>query len=132
MRRYFAYGSNMNAEQMLKRCPDSREESLVELKDYEFVIDARGFASIQQKDGRSVWGVVYLVSDEDEISLDRYEGVAKGFYYKMELPSIGCFVYISSSPIGCAPREGYMEKFVPVVAKRFSIAYTDELKAWMR
>jgi len=39
---YFAYGSNMDKDQMANRCPESNFAGTALLKDYRFIINRRG------------------------------------------------------------------------------------------
>jgi gamma-glutamylcyclotransferase len=76
---YFAYGSNMNWQQMQRRCPSSQFFCVACLPDYHFAIARHsqlrqcGTANIFPHAGREVWGIVYDVSDPDLIILDSYE-----------------------------------------------------------
>ena len=76
---YFAYGSNMNWEQMQRRCPSARFICIASLKDYRFAIARHsrlrncGTANIFADSGCEVWGIVYEVSDPDLIILDTFE-----------------------------------------------------------
>ena len=74
---YFAFGSNLHLAQMAKRCPQSRFIGTAELHKYRFQINERGFANVlpSSKRGDYVEGLVYLLSQSDEASLDRSEGV---------------------------------------------------------
>jgi gamma-glutamylcyclotransferase (GGCT)/AIG2-like uncharacterized protein YtfP len=77
---YFAYGSNMDAEQMKSRCPGHRVVGLAELRDHRLTFPLTshswggGVASVSVAHGESVWGVVYDLTDADVAELDRYEG----------------------------------------------------------
>jgi gamma-glutamylcyclotransferase (GGCT)/AIG2-like uncharacterized protein YtfP len=77
---YFAYGSNLDPEQMRERCPDHHVVGLAELRDHRIVFPLTshdwggGVASIGVAHGESVWGVVYELSAADLASLDGYEG----------------------------------------------------------
>ncbi len=77
---YFAYGSNLNHEQMLDRCPGYRAVGMAELRDYRLVFPLHshtwegGVASVQPAHGESVWGMVFELTDSDLEALDRYEG----------------------------------------------------------
>ena len=78
---YFAYGSNMNHEQMLKiRCPGSEFEKPVFLEGYRFVYDGYSYlregavANVIPSSGDQVWGGLYKVSLSHLLALDRYEG----------------------------------------------------------
>jgi gamma-glutamylcyclotransferase (GGCT)/AIG2-like uncharacterized protein YtfP len=76
---YFAYGSNMNWEQMQGRCPSSKFFSVARLPDYCFAIARHsqlrscGTANVFPEKGKEVWGIVYDVSDLDLITLDGFE-----------------------------------------------------------
>lgn len=74
---YIAYGSNMNIEQMQRRCPDSEIIGSGTLKGYEITFRGNGktgVANIEKKKGGSVPVVVWNISRSDERSLDIYEG----------------------------------------------------------
>ncbi len=75
---YFAYGSNLNHEQMKLRCPDSRYIGTAELPNYLMVFRGNfrgnGVANIEEFDGFSVSGCVWEISENDEANLDKYEG----------------------------------------------------------
>lgn len=88
-RLYFAFGSNMHLTQMAKRCPQSRYTGTAKLHNYQFQINQRGFANVIPSNGSYVEGLVYLLSPDDEASLDRSEGVAKACYQKYVLPIQG-------------------------------------------
>ena len=76
---YFAYGSNMNWEQMQRRCPSARFVCVASLKNYRFAIARHsrlrncGTANIFADTGSEVWGIVYDISEPDLIILDGFE-----------------------------------------------------------
>lgn len=75
---YFAYGSNMNLEQMQFRCPNATVVETVRLEDYRLAFcgmrQGNGVATILPKEGSHVDGVLWKITPECEKSLDRYEG----------------------------------------------------------
>lgn len=78
----FAYGSNMNLDQMKERCPHSDLASFIaEARGWKLCFpresDKRkgGVGSMEKQEGSSVWGVVFSVSERDLKGLDRNEGV---------------------------------------------------------
>ncbi len=77
---YFAYGSNLNVGQMLRRAPEARPFSKLVLQDWQLVF--RGVADIEPKPGCSVQGGLWRITGADEAALDRYEGVRSGLYGK--------------------------------------------------
>ena len=107
-RYYVAYGSNLNLEQMSRRCPYARPIGTSAIHGYELLFKGSktgSYLTIEKKDGGIVPVAVWEVSAYDEDRLDRYEG-CPAFYYKTEmvLPVKGlrsgkvtrrrCFVYI--------------------------------------
>ena len=76
---YFAYGSNMNWEQMQRRCPSARFVCVASLADYSFAIARHsrlrncGTANIFPDPGSTVWGILYHVSEADLEILDGFE-----------------------------------------------------------
>ena len=78
---YFAYGSNINLEQMDYRCPDATVVGLVVLENYELLFRRGGFATIAPKEGGRVHGLLWSITPECERSLDLYEGYPR-FYGK--------------------------------------------------
>lgn len=86
-RYYIAYGSNLNVRQMRMRCPSARIIGTANLKGYELLFKGSktgAYLTVEKKNGSSVPVGVWEVSNEDEKSLDRYEGYPN-FYYKKEL-----------------------------------------------
>ena len=80
-RLYFAYGSNINLDQMAYRCPDAQEVGPVTLENYELLFRRGGFATIAPKEGETVVGLLWSITPGCERSLDRYEGYPR-FYDK--------------------------------------------------
>jgi gamma-glutamylcyclotransferase len=79
---YFAYGSNLQLQQMANRCPNSYYIGRAVLVDYVWQINERGFANVIPRSGYVVHGLVYSLGHGDEAHLDRSEGVSKGAYAK--------------------------------------------------
>ena len=75
---YFAYGSNINLDQMAHRCPDATPLGPVLLPNYELRFrgndHGRGVATIVRCQGAETWGVLWKLTPECELSLNRYEG----------------------------------------------------------
>ena len=83
-RLYFAYGSNINLDQMDYRCPDATVVEPVSLENYELLFRAGGVATIAPKEGGKVHGLLWSITPECERSLDRYEGYPT-FYKKKQV-----------------------------------------------
>jgi len=77
---YFAYGSNLDPDQMRERCPESRIVGLALLRDHRLTFPLHsepwggGADGLEHAHGGLVWGVLYELSETDLGSLDRYEG----------------------------------------------------------
>ncbi|MCZ7497295.1 gamma-glutamylcyclotransferase [Agrobacterium tumefaciens] len=77
---YFAYGSNMDPNQMIERCPDAKLVGLACLPDHILCFPRRsknrgcGVSSIEPKIGHDTWGVVWELSEADLVALDKNEG----------------------------------------------------------
>ncbi len=107
---YFAYGSNLWLKQMTLRCPSSVKVGTGILYSHKWGITSRGY------------GIVYSLSEADEVELDGYEGVSGGSYMKKELDvellstegedkMIRCLVYIDPRPEGhFKPRKEYIHR----------------------
>ncbi len=89
---YFAYGSNLDVEQMAGRCPGARMRHPYTLKDWRLVF--RGVADVIPAEGHEVRGGLYTITAEDEAGLDRYEGYPS-LYTKVwyEDPSLGLIMF---------------------------------------
>lgn len=85
---YFAYGSNLNINQMSKRCPAAEPLHLCELPGWQ--ITFRGVLDIERKQDAAAMGVIWRVTENCLVALDRYEGVKSGFYerihFRVRLP----------------------------------------------
>lgn len=81
---YVAYGSNLNKDQMKKRCPDAVPivEAILYGYKLKFMGNARqyGVLNIVKDEDSSVPIVLWKITKEDEKSLDLYEGYP--FLYK--------------------------------------------------
>lgn len=74
---YAAYGSNMNREQMAIRCPKAKVIGTGILKDYKLTfrgLGRGGVANVEMSKGNRVPIVLWEITCECEVALDRYEG----------------------------------------------------------
>jgi gamma-glutamylcyclotransferase len=76
-RHYFAFGSNLSLAQMAKRCPNSKFVGTAILPHYRWMINERGFANVVRSNSDWVEGLVFEIDIEDELRLDKSEGIAK-------------------------------------------------------
>jgi len=78
--KYFAYGSNLNAQQMQQRCPGAKRLFSARLPNYRLIFTggsrARtgGTATIRLERGEQVPGGVYEIDGRCLLALDRHEG----------------------------------------------------------
>lgn len=77
---YFAYGSNLDWEQMKERCPSAEFWCKASLLDYRIDFTRWsnkrecGVADIIWDENNKAYGVVYRINEEDLGKLDRHEG----------------------------------------------------------
>ena len=71
---YFAYGSNLDLEQMAQRCPDAEIVGLVRVENYELRFRGSGFATVAPRKGNTVHGLLWKLTKNCGQSLNRYEG----------------------------------------------------------
>lgn len=81
---YFAYGSNMDWDQMRDRCPSAGFLGIARLPDHRLAFTRYsktrkcGVADAVQAKGQSVWGAVFVIDEKDVGALDKSEGYAPG------------------------------------------------------
>jgi cation transport regulator ChaC len=120
---YFAYGSNIDAAAMARRCAKARALGRAFLPRHRFALMPDGFATIVRDPAATVAGVLWELSFSDLAALDRYEGVgqgAQGAYIKISTPvlregasPVRALVYVGAPErsAGRAPAD-YMAKIV--------------------
>ena len=69
---YFAYGANMNQENMSWRCPEAKNPRPYVLRDWQLKFYTH--ATIERSPGNSVWGILWDITRDCERSLDSFEG----------------------------------------------------------
>ena len=86
MHYYFAYGSNLHHQQMKRRCPKCRFIKKFVLNNFQLVFRNKGgWADIERKSNKKVYGGIYVISKLSENRLDKYEDypiVYKKIYFK--------------------------------------------------
>lgn len=70
--KYAAYGSNLNLEQMARRCPTAKVVGQGVLKDYQLTF--RNVATIEPIEKAVTPIAIWELEHSDELALDRYEG----------------------------------------------------------
>ena len=81
---YFAYGSNINLDQMRYRCPDASVYGQAVLDNSDLRFRGSGVATVEPREGACVYGLLWELTDKCEASLDRYEGYPR-LYIKQTL-----------------------------------------------
>lgn len=134
---YFAYGANMNIADMAKRAPGSKPLGLARLPRHRFIIMSEGYASIVRDARFAVHGMLWDLALADLRPLDRFEGVDRGLYVKLNQPVITAsgakraLVYVAASAQPGKPRPGYLEDILAAAAEiGLPAAYRKELGAW--
>lgn len=87
MKKYIAYGSNLNIEQMEYRCPTATIYATGFLENWNLTFRSMGgpaYATIEPCSGSQVPVVVWNIDKVSEIALDRYEGYPR-FYGKTSI-----------------------------------------------
>lgn len=135
---YFAYGANMDIADMAKRAPNSRPLGPARLPRHRFIIMKEGYASVVRDPRRSVHGLLWDLSLADLRPLDKFEGVDRGLYTKINQPVVveggakRALVYVASSAEPGRPKAGYLEGIVAAArALGFPAAYIAELDRWI-
>lgn len=110
-RLYLAYGSNLNMAQMLVRCPTAEVVKPYVITGWRLVF--RQVADVEPAAGEQVLTGMWRVYDDDELALDRYEGIYSGLYRKVEvnLKKTGepAFLYVMNSREVAPPRKYYYD-----------------------
>ena len=110
---YFAYGANMDTEQMARRCPGAIPLAKTRLANWRFLITTEGYASIAPKTGAQVHGVIWQLTLRDIAALNAYECLDSGLYVRrtLGLPYGGrvarALVYTAGTCREGRPRPGY-------------------------
>lgn len=94
---YVAYGSNLNKEQMKKRCPSAEVVGISYINDYKLKYNL--YLTIEKSIGSKVPVAIWKISNKDELSLDRYEGYPRIYrkeYIDVEVNNTvkKCLVYV--------------------------------------
>ena len=128
MNRYFAYGSNMDPDQIGGRCPSARLVGPARLIDFRLAFTREskvtfpgsGVADVVPAPGSVVWGAVYSMTEADLEALDRLEGAGTA-YAREEVDVVDAdgriitaftYVVIRKSEHEIRPSAEYMERVI--------------------
>ena len=115
---YVAYGSNMNARIMYRRCKRAKKIGTTYIEDWKLTMPF--YADIEPSAGDRVPALVWEIDLDDEACLDMCEGVPT-LYTKSELTvevdgkTLTVLVYIMTEEYknsGRKPKDGYVESIV--------------------
>lgn len=142
---YFAYGSNLDLNQMAYRCPDAKVVEPVTLDNYELLF--RGCATIAPKEGSVVHGLIWEITPQCERTLNLYEGFP-AFYDKEQITvrtksgkQITVMAYVMTEKYKEEPalpspsyyngvRQGFLQNGLPLEALEKALKHTmDELQS---
>jgi hypothetical protein len=141
---YFAYGTNMSRAQMAYRCPGAAVVCGAVLRHHRFHINRQGVATVAPDPAAEVHGVLWMITDEDERALDRYEGVADGLYGKERqrvhllvgstpevMEAVEALIYVARDPARGVPKTGYLEQVIAGAESHgLPPEYVAEIRAW--
>jgi len=140
---YFAFGSNMDKQQMEDRDVEFSDMQKGIMRDWKLVFNKRkwkedgvGFANIVPEFGSTVEGIIYKINENTIQTLDDQEGVPKAYHKKTMLVEnsnkefVDCIVYIanhSRTDNYIKPKKEYLDRLLK--GKKFlSENYFSELK----
>ena len=108
MKLYFAYGANLDIENMRWRCPDAVAIQPLYLQGYRLAFS--GVATILPEEQSQVPGALWAISDADERALDQFEGWP--YLYRKETiqqDGIEFMVYVMNTTIAGEPTKSYLD-----------------------
>lgn len=104
---YFAYGANISKSAMSYRCPTAKPLESFNLKGWE--LELFNHATVKPVPGKSVPGVLWEITPEDEQALDAFEGFPY-YYTKHTVTQSGktFFFYVMNEGREGYPSRGYV------------------------
>ncbi len=133
-RRYFAYGANIIAADMVRRCPAAREIGMVALPGWRFTVARGGYATIVPDPAARVLGVLWSLTPACERTLDEFEEIEGGLFRRNTIEVAGepALVYLATDSAPARARPGYLEAVIAAaVARGFPADYIGELRGWL-
>lgn len=108
MKLYFAYGANLNMQNMRQRCPDAVPVQPFHLEGYRLAFS--GVATILPSEDDRVPGALWAISEQDEMFLDRFESYPT--LYRKEIiqqDDLEFMVYVMNSSGAWEPAKSYLD-----------------------
>lgn len=120
---YFAFGSNLDPNQMTDRCPSAEKVAVGVLRDHELVFNRigtyrdGGVASVQRKPASKVYGVIWKIDPIEFEKLDQTEDPdayrrLKEDIHTMDGKTHKCFVYKANPEGKFEPDKEYLELLI--------------------
>jgi hypothetical protein len=139
---YLAYGSNLNLEQMARRCPGAKPVGTAKLEGMELLF-RRGVATVEPDADSFVPVLVWELTPRDEEALDVYEGFPRLYVkvdFEVELNGefVSGMVYVMNSGYEASPpsreylrsiRQGYRSAGFDTSVLDAAVGHTIELMA---
>mgnify|MGYP000411540438 FL=1 len=111
MQYYFAYGSNLHHAQMKRRCRKCKYIKKYILDDYQLTFrNNGGWADIEKKVGKKVYGALYTISKCAEKRLDIYEdypNLYKKIYFRYKGNKVMTYTMVKKTKL-VPPTERYL------------------------
>jgi gamma-glutamylcyclotransferase len=143
---YLAYGSNIYSPRLKERVPSATKVTNVKLKGYKLVFNKRSKdnsskANIVKTNDESdyVYGVIFEIKKTDKASLDKKEGLGKGYNEKefkinlTDLNEITATTYIADNDSlvdNLLPYDWYLDLIIKgALENEFPTEYTDKIKS---
>lgn len=133
---YFAYGTNLDIEQMTARCPTARPLGPAQLRGWRLTFGPSGWPTIRREPMEVLHGLLWMVDQRAMQTLDEYEDVEGELYRRLSVdihkPSgetVAAEVYAETDAREGAPRAGLVAELI--AAARLA-GLTDALPALER
>jgi len=133
-RRYFAYGANIIAADMSKRCPEAQEIGTTVLPGWRFIVAHGGYSTIVPDPAARVVGVLWSLTPACERILDEFEDIDGGLFRRDMISVSGepTLVYLATDTAQGLARAGYLEAVIAAAkARDFPADYIEELRGWL-
>jgi gamma-glutamylcyclotransferase (GGCT)/AIG2-like uncharacterized protein YtfP len=141
---YYTYGSFLNYKTLKKHCPKAKFVCKAVLPNWEIQFNFMsktyngGVSGIEPALNQLVWGVIYDVSEDELMYLDKIEGVPEGSYYRHTIivvnedgTPIKAYTYRTTNPKGpYKPTKKYLELIVNgAKAHKIDASYISQLES---
>ena len=132
--RYFAYGANIIAADMARRCPAAREIGTADLPGWRLVVTRGGYSTIVPDPSAHVVGVLWSLTPACERTLDEFEEIETGLFRRdsIVVEDEPALVYLANDTKSGHARAGYLESVIAAAeARGFPADYIMEIRGWL-